>query len=250
MPTSGNAAASTALPQPPKTSQNVPRPSASNLASMGTSSAASARVPLPLVGGSGVATTTACMNKTCVPCKAVRHRRRWPCQGGQFATVHLAPLPRNRHGSKVSWRRVLIGARCRSRAWPPGGCTRRSVPTSVSRPEDGQSPSHIRLLEDAPSPGGRAGPSVTEGRRCRLARGIARSGEPAATAGTVQGRCCGVCSASRISRSSTMSSGAASGTSAGGGLGSSRRSRLICLIIRKITKARIRKFSATVMKLP
>ncbi len=34
MPTSGNAAASTALPQPPRTSQNVPMSSADNFANI------------------------------------------------------------------------------------------------------------------------------------------------------------------------------------------------------------------------
>ena len=52
-------------------------------------------------------------------------------------------------------------------------------------------------------------------------------------------------SASRISRSSTTSSGGAAGLA-----GSARRRRLICFTIRKMMKARIRKLSATVMKLP
>ena len=56
-------------------------------------------------------------------------------------------------------------------------------------------------------------------------------------------------SASRISRSSFTSSGSGAGA-AGAGSGSDRRRRLICLTITKMTKARIRKLSATVRKLP
>lgn len=51
---------------------------------------------------------------------------------------------------------------------------------------------------------------------------------------------------SRISRSNTMSSGVAGGASGG----AARLRRLICLIMMKMMKARIRKFSAMVMKLP
>ena len=58
-------------------------------------------------------------------------------------------------------------------------------------------------------------------------------------------------SESRISRSSNTSSGAGAGAAGAAGAGvASRFMRFICLTIRKMTKARMTKFSEIVMKLP
>ena len=51
-------------------------------------------------------------------------------------------------------------------------------------------------------------------------------------------------------RSSTMSSGVSTVQAGAGSAGGSRLRRLICLTIMKMMKARMMKFTATVMKLP